>query len=136
MNDNPIISWIGNSVSLGMIISAFLGWLPAIGATIAIIWYSIEIYESKTVQRYLEKRLRNRLLKLHSEAAHLELVLSEKNDFETKEQIKHLAKIRTEIDYNINSLADKREAKAEAKAEAAIASVAEEKIDGTRIDTL
>lgn len=109
MNENPIVSWIGNSASVGLIVSSIIGWLPATAATIAVIWYMIQIYESKTVQRWLSGRLQKKLLKLHAEAAKLEMLLSQKNDFETKEQIKHLAKIRTEIDYNISSHAHRQE---------------------------
>lgn len=118
MNDSWIVSWIGNSVSLGMIISTIVGWLPAIAALIGVIWYTVQIYESKTVQRWIDNKLRKKLLKLHAEAAKLELILSEKNDFETREQIKHLAKVRTELDYNIGSLHQRQEDQAEAKAEA------------------
>lgn len=109
MNDYPIISWIGNSASVGVIVSAIIGWLPAAAALIAVIWYLVQLYESKTIQRFLDRRLRKKLVKLHSEAARLELLLSEKNNFETREQIKHLAKMRTELDYNINSLAHSKE---------------------------
>lgn len=117
-NENPIVSWIGNGVSVGMIISSIVGWLPAAAALIGVIWYSIQIYESKTVQNWLENKLKRRLMYLHAEASRLELILSEKNDHETKEAIKHLAQVRTEIDYKINSLEDKKTAQAEAKAEA------------------
>lgn len=109
MNDSPIVSWIGNSVSVGLIVSSIIGWLPAIASSIAVVWYLVQLYESKTIQRWLDSRLRKKLMKLHAEAAKLELILSEKNDFETKEQIKHLAKVRTELDYNISSLAHRQE---------------------------
>lgn len=118
MNDsNPVLFWLGNSASVGVIISTIVGWLPALAALIAVIWYLVQIYESKTVQRFLNDRLKQKLLHLHAEAAKLELLLSEKNDFETREAIKHLAKVRTEIDYKIGSLADKQEAQAKAKEE-------------------
>ncbi len=32
--------------------ATFLGWLPPIAALIAVIWYSIQIYESKTAARF------------------------------------------------------------------------------------
>lgn len=117
MND-PIVSWLGNGISLGMILSTLIGWLPAIAALIGVIWYMVQIYESKTVQRWIDNRLRKKLLKLHAEAAKLELVLAEKNDTETREQIKHLAKVRTELDYNIGSLHQRQDDQAEAKAKA------------------
>lgn len=117
MNDYPIVSWIGNSVSLGMIITTFVGWLPAAAAVIGVVWYCVQIYESKTVQRWIDNRLRKKLLHLHAEAQKLELILSQKNDLETREQIKHLSKVRTELDYNIGSLHQRQEDRADAKAE-------------------
>lgn len=100
---------------MGVILTTLLGYAPAFAAMIAIIWYLIQIYESKTIQRWFESRLRRKLVRLHSEAAHLELVLSEKNDYETKEQMKKLAEVRTEIDYKISSLTDKKAAAAAEK---------------------
>lgn len=48
--------WAGNIFSLGAIVGAFLGWLPAFAAAIALTWYLIQIFESHTVQRWLHTR--------------------------------------------------------------------------------
>lgn len=117
MNDHSWLAWIGNTASMGVILTTLLGYAPAFAAIVAVVWYFIQIYESQTIQRWMNNRLRRRLVKLHSEATHLELVLSEKNDYETKEQMKKLSEVRTEIDYKISSLADKTASAAEAKAE-------------------
>lgn len=50
------LNWIGNVASLGAIITTLLGILPAIGAVIAIIWYTLQIYESETFQKWLRER--------------------------------------------------------------------------------
>lgn len=42
--------WI-DGISASAILAAILGWLPAIAAVLAIIWYCIQIYESATGQR-------------------------------------------------------------------------------------
>ena len=48
--------WFGNLASVGAIVSTFAGWAPPIAATIAFIWYTIQIYESATVQTWLRNR--------------------------------------------------------------------------------
>jgi len=48
--------WAGNIFSLGAILGAFVGWLPAFAALIALAWYLIQIFESHTVQRWLHTR--------------------------------------------------------------------------------
>jgi hypothetical protein len=54
-NFNPL-AWAGNIVSLGAIVGTFMGWLPAVAAVVAFTWYSIQIWESHTVQRWLHTR--------------------------------------------------------------------------------
>jgi hypothetical protein len=39
--------------SLGAIFATVVGWLPAIAAFVAVLWYIIQIWESKTVQRHI-----------------------------------------------------------------------------------
>lgn len=50
------------------IVGALMGWMPAIAALAAVLWYVVQIYESKTVQRHVRrlrlKALRRRLAKL------------------------------------------------------------------------
>jgi hypothetical protein len=54
-NFNPL-AWAGNIVSLGAIVGTFMGWLPAVAAVVAFTWYSIQIWESHTVQNWLHTR--------------------------------------------------------------------------------
>jgi len=47
-----ILDW----VSAGAVIGSIAGILPPIAAVFAIIWYCIQIYESKTVQNWIRRR--------------------------------------------------------------------------------
>ena len=38
-----------------LIASYFAGWLPAVATALAILWYCVEIYESKTFRRLFQK---------------------------------------------------------------------------------
>lgn len=40
----------------GTIVASIVGYLPALAASIALLWYCIQIWESRTVQHYLENR--------------------------------------------------------------------------------
>ena len=53
----------GHGLSLLAIVGAILGMIPALAAVLAVIFYVIQIWESKTVREWLKKR---RLAKLHS----------------------------------------------------------------------
>lgn len=46
----------GDAVSIGAVLGAITGILPAIAAVVTIIWTSIRIYETKTVQDWLARR--------------------------------------------------------------------------------
>lgn len=70
--------WAGNVLSIGTLVGSLLGWLPLIGAGVAIVWYAIQILESHTVQvwaarRRIQKvaRLKARVLILESKIAPL-----------------------------------------------------------------
>jgi chromate transport protein ChrA len=44
---------VGDVASLGGLVAIMGGWLPSIAALLAVIWWLIRIYETKTVQRLL-----------------------------------------------------------------------------------
>ena len=50
----------GDALSVGAVIGAITGILPAIAALFTIIWTAIRIYETETVQRLLGNRRRRR----------------------------------------------------------------------------
>lgn len=56
MQWHELNTWVGNSVSLAAIIATIVGWLPPLAALAAIIWYAIQIHESKTIQKWLVAR--------------------------------------------------------------------------------
>lgn len=51
--------------SIGVIVATLAGWLPSISSVLAIIWISIRIYESPTVQGFIAG-IRKRNVKLHA----------------------------------------------------------------------
>jgi hypothetical protein len=48
-----------DGASLAAVVSTLAGWLPAIAAAFSIVWTAIRIYETKTVQRWLDKEKRD-----------------------------------------------------------------------------
>ena len=75
MESNPIISWTGNLASLAAIIGAFAGWVPVLAALIALVWYTVQIFESRTFQRWRRTRHVRRLLKAKAMVLTMEGVL-------------------------------------------------------------
>lgn len=71
-SQHNISQWIGNSVTGGAIIATLIGVIPAAAATVALIWYLIQIYESATVQRWLANRRTRRLARLKARVIMLE----------------------------------------------------------------
>jgi hypothetical protein len=46
--------------SVGIVLGAIAGFLPAIAALFTIVWTGLRIYESDTVQKWLAKRRNSR----------------------------------------------------------------------------
>lgn len=42
--------------SLAIIGATFVEWLPAIASGLAVVWWLLRIYETKTVQRWLRRK--------------------------------------------------------------------------------
>lgn len=66
-------TWVAHILSLFAIGGAFFGLIPAFAALLAVIWYLLEIWENKTVQRVVRVRKLRRLVKLRAKAVALEL---------------------------------------------------------------
>jgi len=45
-----------DTASVATVVGTFAGLLPAVAALFTIVWTALRIYESKTVQGYLEKK--------------------------------------------------------------------------------
>ena len=126
---NPI-AWLGNGAAVTAIFSAVLGWIPPIAAVIALIWYTINIYESKTIQNYLQRRLRNKLMCLHARTAALEMRLVDVTDVSTMDHFKKMAGMRTDVDAGLRE----RELNHEHANELMIAAIAEKKLAAAQPD--
>lgn len=46
---------IVDALSIGAVLGTLIGMLPAIAAGLSIVWTSIRIYETKTVQKWLRR---------------------------------------------------------------------------------
>lgn len=49
-------NWLGHLLSIGVWLAALAGFIPAIAALLALIWYMIQIWESDTCQKWVEER--------------------------------------------------------------------------------
>jgi len=75
---NPTLNYAADGVAAGTIVMAFVGILPGIAALLAAIWYLVQIYESKTVQSWLDRRrIASRARKLAKLEAQKLVVLAE-----------------------------------------------------------
>lgn len=72
MDSSNVSMWVGNALSIGAIIGSFAGWAPAIAAVVALIWYLIQIFESKTVQRWMSERRMRKLARLKARVIMIE----------------------------------------------------------------
>ena len=46
---------VGDAISIGTVIATLAAWLPPLAALFTIIWTAIRIYETKTVQRFINR---------------------------------------------------------------------------------
>lgn len=58
-----IISWIGHTLSGAALLGSIVGWFPGVAAGVALLWYGIQIYESKTYQGWKRGRLLRKIAK-------------------------------------------------------------------------
>jgi hypothetical protein len=109
MSDTPtstFFNWVVGTGSTGVVISTVLGFLPPIAAVIAFVWYCIQIYESPTVQRWNDARLRKKLIRLHQRSAALEMRLLDLKDTSTRVHFKEASAMRIDIDSGLQEKAN------------------------------
>lgn len=53
MNDHD--KHIIDALSISAMLTSLIGWLPAVAALFSIIWTAIRIWETRTVQRWVNK---------------------------------------------------------------------------------
>ena len=71
-DDFNFFSWVGHAISIGSIGAVFIGILPPLAASCALLWYLLQFYESRTVQLYLHGRRLRKIAALKKEMARLE----------------------------------------------------------------
>jgi uncharacterized membrane protein YccC len=55
------------------ILASLAGWLPPAAAVIGIIWYAIQIWESRTLQDWVQRRYARKIVRLAAKLAALQL---------------------------------------------------------------
>ncbi len=71
-HSSNINQWVGNIFSASAIIGVFAGWLPAIAALVAAVWYLIQIYESATIQRWVAGRRIRKIARMKAKVMMME----------------------------------------------------------------
>lgn len=66
------LSWIGHSLSVGAIVGALVGVITPVATLIALVWYSVQLWESNTVQNMLQRRRQRKILALKMRLQELE----------------------------------------------------------------
>lgn len=70
--NHTVSHWIANTISGGTVLSAVMGYTPAIAAIVGLVWYLIQIYESATIQHWIAGRRVRRLARLKARVLMLE----------------------------------------------------------------
>jgi hypothetical protein len=47
-------------ISISTVVATLIGWLPSVAAALSATWYTLRIYETETVQRWLGKNTTRR----------------------------------------------------------------------------
>lgn len=58
MQSQETIKHIGDALSVSVVVATIASWLPAIAAVMSIIWTAIRIWETETVQNFIQKWMR------------------------------------------------------------------------------
>jgi len=56
MDSNSAIKTVLDATSIGVVAGTIMNYLPPLAALLTVIWTLIRIYETKTMQRWLENR--------------------------------------------------------------------------------
>ena len=83
LSEHPVLNWLGNLAAVTTIAGTIFGWLPVFAALVAIGWYLIQIYESKTFNNWRRKRLQYKITRVREHAKSLEVALSDLRDHNT-----------------------------------------------------
>lgn len=84
-------------IGASTIIATIVGYLPAIAAAIALSWYLIQIWESRTVQNYLSNtKIACKARRIARLRAQEKIILAKLDALETVRQAKIMAKDKLE----------------------------------------
>ncbi len=72
MNEYWAFSVAGHTLAVWSIVASFTSWFPPAAAFIALVFYIIQIYESKTFQGALENRRKRKVERLRKKLKELE----------------------------------------------------------------
>lgn len=50
---------VADILSIGAVVGTLTGYLPPIATILAIVWYALQVYEGKTVQKWIKARRRS-----------------------------------------------------------------------------
>jgi len=53
MHDHETAKNIVDALSIGAVVGTLAGWLPAVAALLSIVWTTLRIYETRTIQNLL-----------------------------------------------------------------------------------
>jgi hypothetical protein len=67
------ITWVWHSLAGSAVVGSLAGFLPPLAAVMAVIWYAIQIHESKSVRNWLHRRREKRIVAIQSKLASLQL---------------------------------------------------------------
>lgn len=69
---NDFLHWLGHVMSGAAVVGAFVGLLPPIAALVGVVYYSIQIYESPTVQQWNATRRARKIMRYRERIDKLE----------------------------------------------------------------
>src|ERR1039458_3714953 len=72
MGDFNWVAWLGHIMSPLTVVGVMLGWFPVFAVVLAVLWYLVQLYESRFVQTRLGVRRVRKMAKLKIEMAKLE----------------------------------------------------------------
>lgn len=72
--EDGMTSWIGHTLSSAAIVGTIFGLFPPIAAVAAFIWYMVQLWESKTVQRWVRQRRQRKINRLKTQISVLEAI--------------------------------------------------------------
>lgn len=89
---------VGHAVSVGAIAGSAWGFLPVFAALVALIWYLIQIWESRTVQHYVaNRRMVHRQRRINKLRAKEKVILAKLEAMEVVRSARAAAREKVEV---------------------------------------